>query len=165
MKSRYCFFLIIFLAFTISCKKTSFITTSDALLFTSADTLHFDTVFTGTGSITQSFKIFNPNDQKLLISNIQLSGGENSSFKINVDGSPGVNFSNIEIAPNDSIYVFVAASINHNANNLPFLVQDSLQINYNGNIKWMQLDAYGQNAHFLRNALVTKDTSWSNDLP
>lgn len=165
MKFRFLFFLIAFFTFTISCKKTSFITSADALLFTSTDTLHFDTIFTGTGSITQSFKIFNPNDQKLLISNIQLAGGNNSSFKINVDGSQGVNFSNIEIAPNDSIYVFVAAGINHSSTNLPFLVQDSLQINYNGNVQWVQLDAYGQNAYFLRNAIVTKDTLWSNDLP
>jgi hypothetical protein len=165
MKLLYLFFFIIFFTFTISCKKTSFITSSDALLFTSTDTLHFDTVFTGTGSITQSVKIFNANDQKLLVSNIQLAGGNNSPFKINVDGSPGVNFSNIEIAPNDSIYVFVAANINHNATNLPFLVQDSLQINYNGNVQWVQFDAYGQNARFLRNAIVTRDTSWNNDLP
>jgi len=164
MKLLYLFSFITFFAVT-SCKKTSFITIPDALLFTSTDTLHFDTVFMETGSITQSFKIFNPNDQKLLISNIQLAGGDNSSFKINVDGSPGVNFSNIEIAPNDSIYVFVAANINHNSTNLPFLVQDSLQINYNSNVQWVQLDAYGQNAHFLRNAIVTKDTSWGHDLP
>jgi hypothetical protein len=165
MKLLYLFFFFTFFVFIISCKKTSFITSPDALLFTSADTLHFDTVFTGTGSVTQSFKIFNANDQKLLISNVQITGGNSSSFKINVDGSPGVNFSNIEIAPNDSIYVFVTASVNHNAINLPFLVQDSLQINYNGNVRWVQLDAYGQNAHFLQNAVITKDTSWSNDLP
>src|SRR5436305_11544820 len=45
MKLLYLFFFIIFFTFTISCKKTSFITSSDALLFTSTDTLHFDTVF------------------------------------------------------------------------------------------------------------------------
>jgi hypothetical protein len=165
MKIRRLFFLFTIFAFALSCKKTSFITSPDALLFTSPDTLHFDTVFTGTGSITQSFKIFNPNDQKLLISNIQLAGGESSSFQINVDGLPGVDFSNIEIAPKDSLYVFVAANINHNSTNLPFLVQDSLQINYNGNIQWVQLEAYGQNAHFLRNVIITKDTSWGNELP
>ena len=165
MKLLSLFFLFTFFAFTISCKKNSFATSPDALLFTSTDTLHFDTIFTGTGSITQSFKIFNLNDEKLLINNILLAGGYNSSFKINVDGSPGINFPNIEIAPNDSIYVFVAANINHNAINIPFLVQDSLQINYNGNVQWVHLDAYGQNAHFLRNASVTKDTSWNNDIP
>ncbi|HXL57670.1 MAG TPA: hypothetical protein VN958_15520, partial [Chitinophagaceae bacterium] len=113
MKRFHLLFIIIALTgFIISCKKESFITSTDALLFTSADTLHFDTIFTGTGSITQSFKIYNPNDQKLLLSRIEIAGGNTSVFKLNVDGAPGTSFSNIEIAPNDSIYVFVAASIN-----------------------------------------------------
>ena len=148
-----------------ACKKETFITSTDALLSTSVDTLHFDTVFTTTGSITQSFKIFNPNNQKLLLTNVQLMGGTNSSFKINVDGSPGTSFSNISIAPNDSLYVFVSVSINPNTANLPFIVQDSILINYNGNNDFVQLDAYGQNAHFLRSAYVTQDTTWTNDLP
>lgn len=161
------FFCLLLLAagFFYSCKKTTFTTSPDALLFTSEDTLHFDTVFTTVGSITQSFKIFNPNDQKLLVSNIELSGGNNSVFKINVDGSPGVAFSNIEIAPNDSIYVFVNATIDPNNATNPFLIQDSIKIEYNSNTVYVQLDAYGQNAHFLHNAYTTQDTSWSNELP
>lgn len=165
MKFHRSLFILAFFCVILSCKKTSFITSSDALLLTSTDTLHFDTVFTTTGSITQSFKIFNINDQKLLLSKVELAGGINSTFKINVDGVAETSFSNIEIAANDSIYVFVEASINPNANNLPFLVQDSINITYNGNEQWVQLDAYGQNAHFLRNATVTKDTVWSNELP
>ena len=51
--------------FMVSCKKDSFISSSDARLSLSADTLKYDTVFTTTGSITKSFKIFNDNDQKL----------------------------------------------------------------------------------------------------
>lgn len=165
MKRCSLFFLFTFFIVLLSCKKTSFITSSDALLLTSTDTLHFDTVFTTAGSITQSFKIFNINDQKLLLSKVELAGGNNSVFKINVDGVSGTSFSNIEIAPNDSIYVFVEASINPNANNIPFLVQDSINFTYNGKEQWVQLDAYGQNAHFLRNATVTKDTVWNNELP
>jgi len=129
------------------------------------ETSDFDTVFATAGSITQSFKIFNANDQKLRISNIELAGGSSSVFKLNVDGSPGVSFSNIEIAPNDSIYVFVTVNINPNNNNNPFLINDSIGINYNGNETFVQLDVYGQNAHFLNNVVITKDTTWSNDLP
>lgn len=165
MKFHRSLFILASLCVILSCKKTSFITSSDALLLTSTDTLHFDTVFTTTGSITQSFKISNINDQKLLLSKIELAGGANSAFKINVDGVAGVSFSNIEIAANDSIYVFVEASINPNTNNLPFLVQDSINITYNGKEQRVQLDAYGQNAHFLRNATVTKDTIWNSELP
>lgn len=148
-----------------SCKKTDFITTPDAFLRTSTDSLHFDTVFTTTGSITQFIKIFNPNDQKLRLSNVQLMGGTTSAFKLNVDGTPGVNFNNIEIEPNDSIYAFVTVSINPTSALLPFVVQDSIQITYNGNTRFVQLDAFGKNANFYRGRRVTSDTTWNNDLP
>lgn len=158
------------LAFTVvivlfSCKKTGFITTPDAFLRTSEDTLHFDTVFTTTGSTTQYFKIFNPNDQKLRLSNVQLMGGSTSPFKLNVDGTPGTSFNDIEINANDSIYAFVTVSINPSTALLPFVVTDSIRISYNGNVKYVQLDAYGRNANFYRNRRVTTDTTWNNDLP
>lgn len=149
----------------LSCKKTGFITSPDAFLRTSEDTLHFDTVFTSTGSITQYFKIFNPNDQKLRLSNVQLMGGAASYFKLNVDGTPGTNFSDIEIDANDSIYAFVTISINPNASVLPFIVQDSIKITYNGNTRYVQLDAFGKNANFMRGRRVTSDTTWTNTLP
>ncbi len=164
-RSHLFFFTIIFICFITSCKKESFLTSADALLFTSVDTLHFDTIFTGAGSIIQSFKIYNPNDQKLLLSDVELAGGNNSFFKLNVDGAPGTSFNNIEIAPNDSIYVFVTVNINSGSANRPFLVEDSIRINYNGNETLVLLDAYGQNAHFLRNISVTKDTLWTSELP
>ncbi len=148
-----------------SCKKDSFITSPNALLRTSVDTLHYDTVFTSVGSITQSFKIFNANDQKLRLSNVQLMGGSASFFKINVDGVPGTVFSDIEINANDSIYVFATVNINPNAANLPFIVQDSIRISYNGNTTFVQLDALGQNAHFFRNRRITTDSTWTNNLP
>jgi len=149
----------------IGCKKDGFITSSDALLRTSVDTLHFDTVFTTVGSITQSFKIFNPNDRKLKLSSIQLMGGNSSFFKMNVDGIAGTSFNNIEINANDSVYVFAMVTINPNANNLPFVVQDSIKIDYNGNTRFVQLDAFGQNANFLRDKRVTTDSTWNNNLP
>ena len=155
---------ILFMAF-FACKKDSFIDSKDALLTLSEDTLHFDTVFTSTGSITQLFKIFNLNDQKLRLSEIKLMGGSTSNFKMNVDGAPGANFSNIELAPNDSIYVFVSVTINPTTINLPFIVQDSILISYNGNSRFLQLEAYGQNAHFMKGKRVTTDSTWVNDLP
>jgi uncharacterized protein YxeA len=148
-----------------SCRKTSFIDSTNARIKASKDTVRFDTVFTTTGSVTQSFKIFNVNDQKLRLSNVRLMGGNASSFKINVDGTAGTSFDNIELEANDSLYVFVSVVINPTAANLPFIVQDSISINYNGNQRFVQLEAFGQNANFLRNARVTKDSSWTNNLP
>lgn len=148
-----------------SCRKTSFIDSPDALLNTSSDTLHFDTVFTSTGSVTQAFKVFNLNNQKLRLADVKLMGGSASAFKMNVDGSAGASFSNVEIEPNDSMYVFVRVTVNPTAANLPFIVQDSILIRYNGNERFVQLQAFGQNANFLRNRRVTKDSAWNNDKP
>ena len=148
-----------------SCKKESFITSPDAQVRISAEEIKFDTVFTTTGSITQAFKILNENDQKLRLSSIQLMGGSNSYFKINADGFIGPQVSNIEINANDSVYVFVSVSIDQSAANLPFVVTDSIQVSYNGNIQQVKLEAWGQNAHFFRNKKITTDETWNNDLP
>src|SRR4029079_4141748 len=78
---------------------------------------------------------------------------------------PGPEVKNVDIAANDSAYVFVTVSIDPNANNLPFLVRDSIEVNYNGNRKIIQLDAYGRNAHFLRDRIISSNEIWNNDLP
>ncbi len=158
-------FAVIFVVTLPSCKKDSFITSKSASLSISSDTLFFDTVFTTTGSITGYFKVFNTNNQKLLLSNVKLMGGNSSYFKLNLDGTSGTSFSNIEIAANDSLYGFVTVSINPNDSLKPFVERDSIQISYNGNIFYMQLAAYGQNAYFLKNTKITKDTTWNNKLP
>jgi hypothetical protein len=148
-----------------ACKKESFITSPDAQVTLSDEDLKFDTVFTTTGSITQSFKIINENDQKLRLSSIKLMGGNSSYFKINADGFIGPEVSNIEIEANDSVYVFVSVSINQNAANIPFIVEDSIQINYNGTNRQVNLEAWGQNAHFYRDKEIITNEIWNNDLP
>lgn len=160
-----CLLITIFcLPFT-SCQKDSFITSQNAQLSTSTDSLKYDTVFTSIGSITQSFKINNLNNQKLLLSTIKLMAGSASAFKININGTPADEASNIEIAANDSIYVFVTVHINPSITNLPFIVRDSIMIMYNGNSHFVQLEAYGQNANFLRNRVIKGNINWSSSLP
>ena len=130
-----------------------------------ADTLKYDTVFVTSGSITQSFKIINDNNQKLRISSVKLMGGAASAYKINVDGTIGPEVTNLELEANDSLYVFVQVNINQNTNNLPFVVRDSIQITYNGKNREVQLEAWGRNAHFFRDKEVSVNETWSNDLP
>lgn len=154
----------IFLIF-FSCKKESFITSADAEVYFSADTLKYDTVFTITGSVSQSFIILNKNNQKLRLSSVRLMGGSNSAFKINVDGFTGPVVNNIEIEANDSVYVFVSVSINPNTNNLPFIIRDSIEVIYNGINKQIQLEAWGQNAQFFRSKRITADETWNKGLP
>lgn len=158
-------FLLLFAVLFFACNKESFTNNSSALLKTSVDTLHFDTVFTSTGSTSQFVKIINQNDKGIHISSVKLAGGASSPYKINVDGIAGPQINNTDVLAEDSIYVYVTLSINPTAANLPFFIRDSIEINYNGNKKFVQLDAYGRNAHFFRNRIIKTSEAWNNDLP
>lgn len=148
-----------------ACKKDSFITSPDASVRITADTIKYDTVFTSAGSVTQSFKIINENNQKLKLSSVQLLGGAASFYTINADGFAGPAVTDLEIAANDSLYVFVQVNVDPSADNLPFVIRDSIQINYNGKNRKIQLEAWGQNAHFYRDKEIITDETWDNDLP
>ncbi len=162
---RIVFFFLSLAFLFFSCKKETFITSPNASLYTSTDTLSFDTVFVTTGSITQSFKIFNTNNQKLRLSQIKLSGGAASPFKINVDGTSSSEVNDVEIDANDSIYVFVQVNVNPNSDSTAFIIKDSIEIDYNGIKKYVQLQAYGQNAIFLKNIILEGNVTWNNTLP
>ena len=149
----------------LSCRKNSFITSKDAIVLFSADTLSFDTVFLTTGSVTQSVKIINANNQQLRLTDVRLMGGSQSYFSINIDGSPGPEVDNIDLAAGDSLYIFVAVAINPRAANLPFIVQDSIQVSFNGNQQYIQLQAWGQNANFLVNQVLKGTNTWNDSLP
>src|SRR5258708_13566967 len=161
--------MLLILSFTVffilSCRKDTFITGKDAAVRFSSDTLFFDTVFTSSGSITETVKIINNNNQKLRLSDVKLMGGAGSYFSIMIDGSPGPEQTGVELEANDSLYLFVAVTVKPGAFNLPFIVQDSIQVSFNGNQKYIQLQAWGQNAHFLRNQTIKTNTVWDNTLP
>ena len=157
--------ILYFTLFLFSCRKDSFITSPDAGISITADTLHYDTVFTAVGSVTQSFKIINDNNQKLRLSSVKLMGGAGSKYKMNVDGVATTEANGIEIEANDSVYVFVQVNVDPNAENLPFIIRDSIQVSFNGNNELVQLEAWGQNAHFFRNKEVLNNETWTNDLP
>ena len=152
-----------------SCRKDRILDDASAKLEFSTDTLTFDTVFTTVGSSTKSFKIFNPYNQRINISEIKLANGTASQFRINVDGVSGTTFSDIEIAPKDSMYVFVEVTVDPNNDNTPFIISDEVVFNTNGNIQDVKLTAYGQNAHFYiaptDSVLVLCNETWVNDKP
>lgn len=156
---------ISFVLLLFSCRKDSYITSPDARLTLSADTLKYDTVFTTAGSTYRTLKIINDNNQKLKLSLLKLMGGASSPYKMNVDGIAGTQFSNLDIEANDSLYVFVQVNVNPVAGNLPFIIRDSILVNYNGKERKVQLEAWGQNAHFFRDKVVTTNETWNNDMP
>lgn len=149
----------------LSCSKEGFTDSPDAMLRVSTDTLRFDTVFTTTGSVTGVVKIFNGNDRSVRINRVRLGGGNTSFFALNADGINSRDIANLDIRAGDSLYLFVAVTITPNNDQLPFLVRDSIEFSYNGNTALVQLEAYGQNAKFIRNGVLRQDTRFTRELP
>lgn len=132
-------------------KEERFNTDSSAELTFSLDTLTFDTVFTELGSATRTLKVFNPNDEAVRISRINLENGDNSSFRINVDGIPTNDAREIEIAANDSLYIFAEVTVDPD-NPLsvsPFVISERLMFDLNGVERMVLLEAWGQNANYI----------------
>ncbi len=140
--------IVIFVITISSCKKDKFITDSSARLKFSADSVLFDTVFTTAGSATRQIRVKNNYAQKIKISRLYLGLGTASPFILNVDGSSGKSFSNIEIDANDSMYIFIQVNVNPQASNSPTIIQDNITFEINSATQKVNLEAWGQNAYY-----------------
>ncbi len=151
LKSLFYFLLLsgVFACVT-SCKKDKLITESSAKLQFSQDSVLFDTVFTTIGSSTRNIRIRNKHNQPIKISSIHLQGGSSSPFILNVDGGKGISFSDLEIAANDSMYVFIQVNVNPTNANSPVVIEDAINFSVNGNQQKIVLEAWGQDAYYHR---------------
>jgi hypothetical protein len=168
-------YLILLLAVT-SCKKDTILYDASAKLGFSVDSVLFDTVFTSIGSTTKVFKIYNPYKQKLNISKAYIATGISSPFRINIDGDSGPAIENIEILPQDSLFVFVQVTVNPNGGNAPLLIKDSVIFITNGNAQKVLLTAVGQDVYLHKPTIFPTDGSpayslidctvpWASDKP
>lgn len=144
------------------CKKEKVLTSGGIITF-SVDTLTFDTVFTAYASYTCSLKIFNPQDQKVTLSSIMLED-PNSFFHININGIDGNTLKDIEIAANDSIYVFATVNINPKDQSNPYVIADRLIATLNGKEFSVPFIAYGQDAYYIDGEYL-QSTTWKTDKP
>ncbi len=166
------FTFILLISFVLSigfsaCNDEIFSTNPKDKLTFSTDTLAFDTVFTTLGSATSKIMIYNRNNVALKISHLGIAGGKSSPFRINVDGSLNADnqFDNIEIRANDSMYIFVAVTVDPTNTNSPVFIQDSLVFQTNGVFQNVKLQAYGQDMKILRNKYILNDTTLTAEKP
>jgi hypothetical protein len=124
----------------------------------------YDTVFTAIGSTTKRFKVYNRHNQPIVVNSIRMGGGSFSSFRMNVDGVPGLVINDVEIPAKDSLFVFVEVTVDPNSQNNPFVITDSILFETNGNTQKVILEAWGQNAHYF-NGQVLCNQVWNNDKP
>ncbi len=148
---KYIIWLLILAGISIvSCRKENKIDDNPSLkLVFSTDSIIFDTVFTTVGSITRSLKVYNNHDKAVNISSIRLMGGEASFYRLNIDGQSAVQQNDIEVAGNDSVFVFVRVTIDPTSGMTPFVVSDEISFITNGNEQKVVLAAWGQDAHYI----------------
>lgn len=152
----------IILSYTSSCKKQEILSKSNITF--SIDTLVFDTIFTTVGSATQQFKIYNPDKKGVIIEEIEIMGGKNSPFRVNVDGVSGTTFTNLSVNGNDSLYVFVDVKLKVNNASQPLVIEDSIRVKTNGKNQYLQLMVWGQDAYFHYREIL-EESVWKNDKP
>ena len=149
-----------------ACRKSDDISTDkNAKLSFSADTIYFDTVFTSVGSANRRIKVYNRNQQAVKVSDIRLSGESGSYFSLIINGIPANERSDLKIDGNDSISIYVNVTINPDDQYKPFIVQDSILFNTNGNRQSVPLIAYGQNAIFINNQVISTNSTWTANVP
>jgi hypothetical protein len=162
-----------------SCKKLDNFTSQPVNLKFSTDTLNFDSLFgklyNSTDSIglfprsiTLQVRVINPTAYDVK-TNISLLGNIYGFFRLNVDGRAGKQFEQIEIGANDSIYIFVQASID-TIKVFGFQeINDQLQFETNGSKQSVALVAYAQGSNFYSNKVLDcnryDDMNWSNAKP
>lgn len=155
---------ILLLSAFAGCIEDGFETSPAAQPEFSVDTLRFGVVFTGQLTATSQFLVYNRHDKILNIEQISIRD-DNGTFRLNVDGFSGSDFRNIEIRPNDSIYVFVDATLPPNG--VPQLtdINECLDFTTNGVTQSVVLNVSGQDVERIRGLVVDRDTVFDATYP
>ncbi len=149
----------------------SFSTNVSNILSFSADTVKLDTVFSAVPTTTRTFWVHNESGDGIRCTNIRLERGNQSGFRVNVDGvylgsESGYQASEVEIRKGDSIRVFVELTSPVNGKNKPWLVEDNLLfLLESGVTQKVNLNAYSWDAIKYRNLHITNDTTLTGDRP
>ena len=136
---RYFYFLasFCFLLLWSSCRKDFDFTPTEGALRFSKDTVYLDTVFTNIGSSTYTLKVYNTSNNDISIPKIKLQEGQNSNYRLNVDGMTGdtpltgKEFTDVELLAKDSMYIFIETTID-----IQSLVSDDTQFLYTDAIEF-----------------------------
>jgi hypothetical protein len=155
--------IICTLAFT-ACEREFVYRGGEEGLSFSTDTIMFDTIFTSIGSTTKNFRVYNPYDEDMSIESIELAGGDNSDFRLNIDGFSDNYAEDIRVRANDSLYIFVEVTIDPVGSNTPYVVTDSIFFRTKSKVQTIHLVAYGQDVILMRKEWL-KSQTLTNEKP
>jgi hypothetical protein len=165
--------LLLMLAFVLaSCNDDdTFSTSRSNLLMFSTDTVRLDTTFSRVPTHTKTFWVYNYSGDGIRCSNIRLASGNQTGFRVNVDGvylgqASGYQVNDIEVRDKDSIRVFVELTSPMNQSDTPQLVEDDLVFTLESGVEQkVKLNAYSWDALLLQNLDIRKDTTINSKKP
>lgn len=154
-----------------SCSDEDYSTSpSDKLTF-STDTVYLDTVFSNVPTPTRDFWVYNKTKNNLRLQTIRLERGNQSGFRVNVDGvylgpTTGYQTNEVEVRSNDSIRVYVELTAISNGSPAPKSLNDNIVFTTEGGaVQKVSLNAYSWDAVILDNPVIKRDTTFTPGQP
>ena len=170
-KVRLCLLALLVCVLTGCQDDDSFSTQTSHILSFTTDTLKMDTVFSAVPTTTKTFWVHNESGDGIRCTNVRLERGNQSGFRVNVDGvylgaESGYQTSDVEIRKGDSIRVFVELTSALTGRDGPQLVEDNLVfLLESGVTQKVNLNAYAWDALKLRDVHIKNDTTLTGDKP
>lgn len=164
--NQICFAGFLFVVLSFSCMPEDEIVTNrrGIELSFSTDTVFFDTLFTDTRSTTRVLRVFNTNANAVDVS-LRVGRGERSPFLLKVNGREGKAVEGIRVFGEDSLFVFLEATIPANPIDSIFQVKDSLIVTVNENKQDVKLVSWAENPVRFQQALIATDTLFTATRP
>lgn len=164
--------LLLLVALLFSCSDDdSFTMSPNHLLSFSQDTVRLDTVFSRIPTSTRTFWVYNRSGDGVRCSNIRLEKGNQTGFRVNVDGSflgssAGFQVSDVEVRNKDSIRVYVELTSPANNKDIPSLLEDNLVFLLESGVEQkVNLRAYTWDADIRDRLVIDRDTTILTEKP
>lgn len=171
MMKRISLLLALILALMACSDNDTFTTSRSNLLTFSADTVKMDTVFSTVGSSTYTFWVFNDSGDGIRLSSVRLKSGNQTGFRVNVDGSYldntlGSVVTDLEVRQGDSIRVFVELTSPETKRDEPLMIEDDLVFHLESGVEQrVCLRAWAWDALKVTNLVVSRDTTIESAKP
>lgn len=164
--------LLAIVALITACSDDDTFTTSRSnLLSFSSDTLKLDTTFSNVPTSTKTFWVYNRSGAGLRLTNVRLSQGNQTGFRVNVSGDElnaanGYQVKDLEVRNKDSIRVFVEMTSPLNNGTSPQEIADNLIFTLESGVQQrVVLSAYSWDAQLLKGLKVTSNITLTGSKP
>ena len=166
------FFFLTVVALLVACADDESFSASPGLqLELPADTITLDTVFSQTASSTYTFWVHNRNNEGIRLQSIRLKRGNQTGFRVNVDGiyldnTNGSQTNDVEIRKNDSVLVFVEITPYETYHSEPESITDQLVFSLQSGVEQsICLQAWAWDAVKLYSPVIETDSLIDSDKP